>query len=112
MSCFIRYFNFKKRVCASFCLFIMTCLCLHSVHAQFVNVSNDLLLSTNHTGGYLGSGVSFADFNGDEIDDLTFGHHAGQIRYYQGDGVGFEEVQLNIENGLYETKSVLWADIK
>ena len=111
MSCFIRYFNFKKRVCASFCLFIMTCLCLHSVHAQFVNVSNDLLLSTNHTGGYLGSGVSFADFNGDEIDDLTFGHHAGQIRYYQGDGVGFEEVQLNIENGLYETKSVLWADI-
>ncbi|MFB1019301.1 MAG: VCBS repeat-containing protein, partial [Flavobacteriales bacterium] len=84
---------------------------MHSVHAQFVNVSNDLLLSTDHTGGYLGSGVSFADFNGDEIDDLTFGHHAGQIRYYQGDGVGFEEVQLNIENGLYETKSVLWADI-
>ena len=89
----------------------MSCLCLPSVNAQFVNASNDLQLFTDHTGGYLGSGLSFADFNGDDIDDLTFGHHAGQIRYYQGDGVGFEEIQLNIDNGVNESKSVLWADI-
>ena len=111
MSYFIRYLNFKKRICASFCLVVLTCLCLHSVHAQLVNVTNDLLLSTDHTSGYLGSGVSFADFNGDDIDDLTFGHHAGQIKYYQGDGVGFEEIQLNIDNDVNESKSVLWADI-
>lgn len=89
----------------------MSCLCLPSVNAQFVNASNDLQLFTDHTGGYLGSGLSFADFNGDDIDDLTFGHHAGQIRYYQGDGVGFEEIQLNIDNDVNESKSVLWADI-
>ena len=43
-----------------------------------------MLLQTDHTGGYLGSGVSFADFNGDDIDDLTFGHHVGQLRFYVG----------------------------
>ena len=85
--------------------FVMT------LKAQFVDGSNGLLLSTDHTGGYLGTGVSFADFNGDDIDDLTFGHHAGQIRFYQGDGIWFEEIAFNIENDLNETKSVLWADI-
>ena len=111
MSYFIRFFTFKTHMCVRFCLVVMTCSSLHSVNAQFVDATNDLLLYTDHTGGYLGSGVSFADFNGDQIDDLTFGHHAGQIRYYQGDGEGFEEVLLNIENDLSETKSVLWADI-
>ncbi|MAU77199.1 MAG: hypothetical protein CL831_10115 [Crocinitomicaceae bacterium] len=111
MRCFATYFNFKKRIFLSFFQVFMTCLCLPSVNAQFVNASNDLQLFTDHTGGYLGSGVSFADFNGDDIDDLTFGHHAGQIRYYQGDGVGFEEIQLNIDNDVNESKSVLWADI-
>jgi len=82
-----------------------------NVNSQFVDVSSDLLLPTDHTGGFLGAGVSFADFNNDNIDDLTFGHHAGQIRFYQGDGVWFEEIQLNIVNDLNETKSVLWADI-
>jgi hypothetical protein len=85
--------------------FVMT------VKSQFVDGSNGLLLSTDHTGGYLGTGVSFADFNGDDIDDLTFGHHAGQIRFYQGDGIWFEEIAFNIVNDLNETKSVLWADI-
>ena len=82
-----------------------------SVSAQFVDVSNGLLLVTDHTGGFLGTGVSFADFNGDNVDDLTFGHHNGQIRFYQGDGAGFQEVSLNIDNEGSETKSVLWADI-
>ena len=75
-----------------FCLVVMTCSTLLSVNAQFVDATNNLLLYTDHTGGFLGSGVSFADFNGDQIDDLTFGHHAGQIRYYQGDGDGRREV--------------------
>jgi len=111
MRCFIRNFTLKKLIYASFFHVIMTCLCQLSVNAQFVNESNALILTTDHTSGYLGTGVSFADFNGDDIDDLTFGHHAGQIRYYQGDGVGFEEVQFNIDNDVNETKSVLWADI-
>ena len=94
---------------------LIACLCIKflspEMHAQFVDVSNSLMLNTNHTSGYLGTGVSFADFNGDDLDDLTFGHHGGQIRYYQGDGLIFEEVQFNIDNDLHESKSVLWADI-
>ena len=49
----------------------MTCLCHLSVNAQFVDVSNNLQLSTDHTGGFLGSGVSFADFNGDDAIGLA-----------------------------------------
>ncbi|PCJ81432.1 MAG: hypothetical protein COA49_04870 [Bacteroidetes bacterium] len=81
------------------------------VQAQFVDVSNSMSLNTDHTGGFLGTGVSFADFNGDEIDDLTFGHHAGNMRFYQGDSTGFQEVFFNITNLSNETKAVLWADI-
>ena len=85
------------------------------VKSQLIDVSNSLLLETDHTGGYLGSGVSFADFNGDDIDDLTFGHHAGQLWFYEGynnqTGIGFQEATLNITNSQSETKAVLWADI-
>jgi hypothetical protein len=67
--------------------FILFCIMSTNVinaKSQLINVSNSLLLETDHTGGYLGSGVSFADFNNDDIDDLTFGHHGGQLRFYQG----------------------------
>ena len=111
MRCFVKCIRLKKVICASFCNVIIILVFQLSANAQFVNASNDLQLFTDHTGGFLGSGVSFADFNGDDIDDLTFGHHTGQIRYYQGDGVWFEEIQFNIINDLNETKSVLWADI-
>ncbi|MEC8634900.1 MAG: hypothetical protein VXY58_03740, partial [Bacteroidota bacterium] len=32
-------------------------------YAQFTDVSNQLSLATHHYGGFLGAGVSFADFN-------------------------------------------------
>ena len=93
---------------------IMSVIVVH-VNSQLINVSNSLLLETDHTGGYQGTGVSFADFNGDDIDDLTFGHHAGQLRFYEGynnlTGIGFQEVILNITNSESEAKAVLWADI-
>ena len=86
-----------------------------NVKSQLINVSNTLLLETDHTGGKYGAGVSFADFNGDDIDDLTFGHHDGHIRFYEGyhdsTGSGFQEVMLSISNLQSEVKMVLWADI-
>ncbi len=86
--------------------------CCFWAHSQFVVVTNDLALETDHTSGYLGSGVSFADFNGDGWDDLTFGHHAGAMRFYAGTGLDFVEVDLGIELGAAEVKSLLWADIE
>jgi hypothetical protein len=44
-------------------------------------------LETDHTGGFLGAGVSFADFNGDRIDDLSFAHHQGSLRFFAGTGM-------------------------
>ena len=79
--------------------------------AQLV-VDNGLLgLETDHTSGYLGTGVSFADFNGDGIDDLSFGHHSGDLKFYIGENNGFVPIDLNLETPNAESKGLLWADI-
>lgn len=107
--------SFNKHVISIYILFMTQSFIIIKIHSQLINVSNSLILETNHTDGYLGSGVSFADFNGDGIDDLTFGHHAGQLRFYQGfndqTASGFQELILNISNDQSEAKMVLWADI-
>ena len=103
--------NLKRSILKFVVLFFYLFLLEINITCQLVDVSNTLFLETDHTGGYLGSGVSFADFNSDDIDDLTFGHHAGQIRFYQGNGIGFDEIILDINNEQGESKMVLWADI-
>ncbi|MBM55729.1 MAG: hypothetical protein CMB32_04135 [Euryarchaeota archaeon] len=79
-------------------------------HAQLLDVSSDLALNTDHTGGYIGAGVSFVDFNQDGYDDLTFGHHEGELKFYEGTGNSFNEVNLGIDNLGSETKGVYWID--
>lgn len=79
--------------------------------AQLV-VDNGLLgLETDHTAGYLGTGVSFADFNGDGVDDLSFGHHDGDLKFYIGENNSFVPIELNLETPNEESKGLLWADI-
>lgn len=68
-------------------------------------------LITNHLGGFLGTGVSFADFNDDGFDDLSFGHHTGELKFFIGNGEGFEEIDLGISNGEAESKGIVWLDI-
>ena len=79
--------------------------------SQLVDVSSQLALETNHFGGYLGAGVSFVDFTGDYIDDLTFANFEGDLKFYQGTGAGFIPVDLNLPGHPYEAKMVLWGDI-
>ena len=70
------------------------------------------LLYTNHFGGFLGHGVSMADFNGDGHDDLTFTQFQGEILFYEGDGDGqFAQADLGIVNTGGEAKCALWADL-
>lgn len=82
-------------------------------NAQLLDVSNNLILETDHTGGFLGAGVSFVDFNGDYIDDLSFADHEGDLRFYegQGDESGFLEIDLDLPDYPLEAKMVLWGDI-
>ena len=55
---------------------------IHGVgFAQLVVDTIGSNLVSDHTGGYLGTGVSFADFNGDGIDDLSFGHHSVDLQF-------------------------------
>ena len=69
-------------------------------------------LYTQHVGGYLGQGVSFADFNGDGNDDLTFTQWTGEILTFVGDGQGnFALVDEGIGNTQGEPKCALWMDM-
>lgn len=81
--------------------------------AQLADVSNVVQLETQHTGGFLGAGVSFADFNGDYIDDLTFADFQGDLKFFAGTGdeEGFTPVDFNLPAYPQEAKMVLWADI-
>lgn len=87
-------------------------MCTHTVvQAQLVVDTGIFGVETDHTGGYLGTGVSFADFNGDGLDDLSFGHHNGELVFYTGTGNGFLPVELNLDTPEAESKGIVWADI-
>ena len=83
------------------------------LYSQDVNYQ-DLALSqgidhtfSNNTNG---SGVSFVDFDGDGLDDVTLGTNEDDvIHFYKNTGTGF--VRLNNLIDLQEnTKSILWVD--
>ncbi len=100
---------FCPRIVPVFFLFVW---CAPDVQGQYTDVSLELGLETDHTSGYLGSGISLVDFNGDGIDDLTFCHHQGQVYTYVGDGAGgFSPVNLGFDNGNADAKSVSWVDL-
>ena len=84
---------------------------LFSAHAQLLEDPAVSGVFTDHTGGYLGSGVSLADFNGDGQDDLSFGHHEGELRFYVSGDDGFEEVDLGLITPNAQSKGILWVDI-
>ena len=78
----------------------------------FQDLPADSILVTDHVLGYLGHGVSFCDFDGDGLDDLTFGHYNGQLYVYQSQGDGtFLPFDLGIGNTSGEIKAVVWVDV-
>ena len=74
-------FQLKKgqRLAAALLVGLFTALS-STAQAPFVDVSNALDVWTDHTGGYLGAGLSMADFNGDGLDDLSIAHHMGNLQ--------------------------------
>ena len=60
--------------------------------------------------GAPGGGVSFCDFDGDGLDDLTLGGLAGDgISFYRNMG-GFFEKMPELAQVPYEVKQILWVD--
>ena len=82
-----------------------------SAQTSFIDMSNQLGILSDHTGGYLGAGISVADFNDDGIDDLSLAHHGGEMKFYLGNGEGFNDYFLNLSDYPFEAKSVVWVDI-
>ena len=104
---------YSKRCLRSCLAFVTAFFWSHVLSAQvFVDGDVDDVIVTDHTGGYLGHGVSFADFNGDGNDDLTFTQWTGGIRLFAGDGSGgFELTDEGLGNTGGEPKCALWVDL-
>ena len=67
----------------------------------------------NHTYGYgtAGGGISFADFDGDGIDDLTFATSLGEpIYFFKNTTYGLQKLNL-LPDLKGEMKHILWVDI-
>tara|TARA_R110001632_G_scaffold28927_3_gene77077 strand:+ start:40783 stop:42507 length:1725 start_codon:yes stop_codon:yes gene_type:complete len=79
---------------------------------QFGNVATTVGANFAYGDSMFGGGVSFVDFNGDGLDDLTFSTDETQnIHFLQNNGGSFTKVTLT---GINETsnraKQVLWVD--
>ncbi|MEY8849934.1 FG-GAP-like repeat-containing protein [Psychroserpens sp. XS_ASV72] len=85
-------------------------------YASFSQINfqnNATLLGVNYTSGnpYLGSGVSFVDFDNDGWDDLSFASGDGQnLRFYKNNNGTFTPITL-LGPINYETKQINWVDI-
>lgn len=76
---------------------------------QFINVADDLGISALPEFVFFGSGLSFYDFNGDGLDDLSFTMTNDSLVFYQNTGEGFELLPSPIyADG--EAKCLLWVD--
>lgn len=92
---------------------LISCLVLTSaqiLEAQtFGDVTGDHNINATHPGGVFGNGVSFADFNGDGWDDLSFLQYNESPLFYENIEGQFQYTNLDIE--LYgDPKMILWAD--
>ena len=77
--------------------------------AQFIDVTIDHALTSSTQATFLGCGMSFADYNADGRDDLTFANYLGGLKIFTQSVDGFAETDLGIEfQG--EPKAVLWFD--
>ncbi|MFZ6051539.1 FG-GAP-like repeat-containing protein [Halocola ammonii] len=83
-----------------------------SIHAQtFTNVTAENFINVENSGATFGNGVSFADFDQDGWDDLSFGTQTGNPVFYKNAGGSFYELSLNVdieENSAI--KAIQWVD--
>ncbi len=85
---------------------------LNPLNGQIAFEEKALQLGINHkyTLGQAAGGISFVDFTGDGLDDLTMATPAGElIHFYINNGSGFYRSPPLISNNT-EQKQILWAD--
>ena len=78
---------------------------------QFSNVATSSGANFNYGHSTFGGGVSYVDFNGDGLDDLTMSSDETQkVQFFQNTGSGFTNVTLTGINSGGRAKQVLWVD--
>ena len=84
-----------------------------TVNAQisFEDVANEIGTAYSYGTSTWGGGVSFADFDNDGWDDLTFASEEGTEIYFlkNNDGI-FNSISLNGISNSFKTKQVIWVD--
>ena len=79
---------------------------------QYTDIANLINVQESYgTSGEFGGGVSFCDFNGDGLDDISFATAQGDsLKFYQNLGNGFMQVDFNIAN-INQVKQINWVDV-
>ncbi|WP_299680650.1 FG-GAP-like repeat-containing protein [uncultured Dokdonia sp.] len=94
-------------------LSLYSILCCYSIYAQsyFENQSSALGADIQFEGYILGAGISFYDYNGDGLDDITLAAAAdGDHIFLRNEGGYFVVDDLTITNGGEQAKQVIWID--
>ncbi len=83
-----------------------------SANAQFYNAGSTYGVQPVISGNTVfGSGVSVHDFDGDGLDDLSFGTTNDPPFFFRNTGNGFEQITFEHPSPSLTIKSILWVDI-
>ena len=101
----------KKIILSTFILYITTNFCFAQL--QFTESADDLgCINASYGSGLLGGGISFFDFDQDGWDDITLSSEEGlPVKFLKNNNGNFIEVNLNIDDPFFETKTVQWVDV-
>ena len=84
--------------------------CSIQAQVQFVNQAALQGINQSYGEAFTGGGVSFCDFTGDGLDDITLATDDGQpIAFYENSGNGFDLITPIVDID-HQTKQVLWVD--
>ena len=94
----------------SFIFFLFFSNILYSQIA-FEDVASYIGVDYSYGDSEYGGGVSFADFNNDGWDDITYASEDGaQVYFFKNNNGAFNLVTLNGISNTYKTKQVIWID--
>ena len=84
---------------------------LSNAQLAFEDVATQVGVNYSYGDSEYGGGVSFADFNNDGWDDITYATEDGaQIYFFENNNGVFNLVTLNGISNTYKTKQVIWID--
>jgi hypothetical protein len=89
--------------------FVLLC-AVNVLHAQsFVQVAASLGITHSYTNPNYSGGGSFADFDGDGLDDITLTQYNALPRCFRNTGSGFVQIPIGAQEAL-DMKSAVWVD--